>query len=245
MTRTLARYVFQSFLIVLLIAQTIISGMGELHLEVYVERIKREYKIACTTGKPRVAFRETITQEAEFNYTHKRQSGGAGQFGRVQGRIVPCEMDPETGTDVKFVNNFVGSAVSSSFFPAIEKGFHEALDRGHLSGHKITGVAFVFEDGSEHVVDSNELSFRMAAIGGFREAFNQAKPVILEPVMEVEIVAPVEFQGAVIGGINQRKGVILDSESRDDEFTLTAEVSLNDMFGYSGNLRSITQGKGE
>jgi elongation factor G len=224
--------------------ETIISGMGELHLEVYVERMKREYNVACVTGKPRVAFRETVTGPATFEYTHKKQSGGAGQFGRVKGYIEPMEKN-EDGKDVEFVNRVVGGNIPAGFIPAIEKGFLEILDRGLLTGHQINGVRFVLEDGAAHSVDSSELSFRLAAIGAFREAFAKASPVILEPIMNVEIVAPIEFQGSVIGGINQRKGTIVDTEVRDDEFTLFADVSLNDMFGYSSQLRGMTQGKGE
>lgn len=225
--------------------ETIISGMGELHLDIYVERMKREYNVTCVTGKPRVAFRETITQPAKFEYTHKKQTGGSGQFGRVKGYIEPMEHDAETGKDTEFVNRIIGGNIPNSFIPAIEKGFQEALDRGLLTGHVINGVRFVLEDGQHHAVDSSELAFRLAGIGAFKEAFNKAGPVVLEPIMNVEIIAPVEFQGAVIGGINQRKGNILDSEIRDDEFTLQAEVALNDMFGYSSSLRGITQGKGE
>ena len=231
--------------------------MGELHLEIYVERMKREYNVACITGKPRVAFRETVTEEAKYEYTHKKQSGGAGQFGRVKGFIEPMALDPETGKDVAFENRVVGGNIPIQFIPAIEKvtltsvakltcqGFREALDRGQLTGHPINGVRFVLEDGQAHVMDSNELSFRLAALGAFREAFAKAKPVVLEPIMRVEVVAPIEFQGSVIGAINQRKGTIVDTEVREDEFTLVADVALNDMFGYSSQLRGMTQGKGE
>ncbi|WRT63254.1 elongation factor G, mitochondrial [Kwoniella shivajii] len=225
--------------------ETIISGMGELHLDIYVERMKREYNVACVTGKPRVAFRETITEESKFNYTHKKQSGGSGQFGRVIGRLEPMEMDADTNKDTAFENRIIGGNIPNQFIPAIEKGFQEALDRGLLTGHPISGCRFVLEDGSAHSVDSNELAFRLAAIGAFRESFQKSKPVILEPVMTVEVVAPIEFQGNVIGALNQRKGTIVDTEIRDDEFTLTAEVALNDMFGYSSQLRGMTQGKGE
>ena len=218
--------------------------MGELHLDIYVERMRREYNVACVTGKPRVAFRETITQPSTFDYTHKKQSGGAGQYGKVKGFIEPMEMDPETGKDTAFLNNTVGNNISVGYIPAIQKGFQEALDRGQLTGHPIVGVRFVLEDGAQHQVDSSELAFRLAALGAIRDAFPRASPVVLEPVMTVEIVAPIEFQGAVIGALNQRKGTILDTETRDDEFTLTAEVALNDMFGYSSQLRGMTQGKG-
>lgn len=225
--------------------ETIISGMGELHLEIYVERMRREYNVACDTGKPRVAFRETITQSSSFSYTHKKQTGGAGQFGRVMGYIEPMKMDEETGKDTAFENRVMGGSIPTGYIPACEKGFFEAIEKGSLSGHSVTGTRFVLEDGLAHSVDSSELAFRLAVIGAFREAYAKAGPVILEPKMTVEVVAPVEFQGAVIGALNQRKGTIEDTEVREDEFTLTAEVSLNDMFGYSSQLRGLTQGKGE
>ena len=225
--------------------ETIISGMGELHLEIYVERMRREYSVPCTTGKPRVAFRETIGQRANFAYTHKKQTGGAGQFGRVMGYIEPMGVDEETGKDVAFENRVVGGSIPNGYFPACEKGFLDALEKGALSGHQVTGVRFVLEDGAAHSVDSSELAFRLATAGAFREAFGKAAPLILEPRMSVEVTAPTEFQGAVIGALNQRKGTIEDTEVREEEFTLTAEVSLNDMFGYSSQLRGLTQGKGE
>lgn len=225
--------------------ETIISGMGELHLEIYVERMRREYNVACTTGKPRVAFRETIAQRAEFNYTHKKQTGGAGQFARVIGYIEPMEYSEDLGRDVDFVNIVMGGNVPTNFIPAVEKGFYEALEKGSLSGNPITGCCFVLKDGAFHAVDSSELAFRNATIGAFREAYKNTKPVILEPIMTVEVVAPSEFQSAVIGGLNQRRGTIIDSEVRDEEFVCIAEVALNDMFGYSSQLRGATQGKGE
>lgn len=225
--------------------ETIISGMGELHLEIYAERMKREYGVPCVTGKPQVAFRETIQGPAKFNYTHKKQTGGAGQFARVIGGIEPEPRDPETGKDVVFENLVMSGNVPSNYIPAVEKGFLEALEKGSLAGCPVSGVRLVLEDGAFHAVDSSELAFRLATIGAFREAYKNASPVILEPIMTVEITAPVEFQGNIIGGINQRRGTIIDTEVRDDEFTLIADVSLNDMFGYSSALRGATQGKGE
>ncbi|KAJ3760249.1 P-loop containing nucleoside triphosphate hydrolase protein [Lentinula raphanica] len=225
--------------------ETIISGMGELHLEIYVERMRREYNVDCVTGKPRVAFRETITNRAEFNYTHKKQTGGAGQFAKVIGYIEPMQPDEETGKDTEFVNDILGGAIPEGYFPGVEKGFYEALEKGTLSGNPISGCRLVLIDGGYHIVDSSELAFRIATIGAFREAYKLASPVILEPIMTVEVIAPVEFQSAVIGGLNTRRGTIVDSEVRDDEFTCIAEVALNDMFGYSNQLRGSTQGKGE
>ncbi|KAF4622091.1 hypothetical protein D9613_009446 [Agrocybe pediades] len=225
--------------------ETIISGMGELHLEIYVERMRREYNVDCITGKPQVAFRETITGRAEFSYTHKKQTGGAGQYAKVIGHIEPMEVDPETGKDVAFESVVMGGNIPTNFIPAVEKGFYEALEKGSLSGNPITGCRLVLKDGAFHAVDSSELAFRLATIGAFREIYRNAKPVILEPIMTVEVVAPVEFQSQVIGGLNTRRGTIIDSEVRDDEFTAIAEVALNDMFGYSNQLRGSTQGKGE
>ncbi|KAK1217290.1 Elongation factor G, mitochondrial [Marasmius sp. AFHP31] len=231
--------------------ETIISGMGELHLEIYVERMRREYNVDCTTGKPRVAFREAITQRADFNYTHKKQTGGAGQYAKVIGYIEPLDpendVEGESGTpkDKEFLDDVIGGTVPNNFIPAVEKGFYEALEKGSLSGNPITGCRLVLQDGGYHIVDSSELAFRLATIGAFREVYNAARPVILEPIMTVEVVAPGEFQSAVIGGLNTRRGTIIDSEVRDDEFTCIAEVALNDMFGYSNQLRGSTQGKGE
>ncbi|KAF8210107.1 elongation factor G, mitochondrial [Mycena galopus ATCC 62051] len=225
--------------------ETIISGMGELHLEIYVERMRREYNVDCVTGKPRVAFRETISKRSDFNYVHKKQTGGAGQYAKVCGYIEPMEMDPETGKDVMFENLIMGGTIPTNYIPAIEKGFYEALEKGTLTGNPISGVRFVLTDGGFHVVDSSELAFRNATIGAFREAFRGANAIVLEPIMKVEVVAPGEFQNNVIGGLNTRRGTIQDSEVRDDEFTAIADVALNDMFGYSNQLRGATQGKGE
>jgi len=225
--------------------ETIISGMGELHLEIYVERMRREYNVECTTGKPQVAFRETITQQAGFSFTHKKQTGGAGQFARVIGHIEPMEMDPETNKDTAFESVIMGGNIPSNYIPACEKGFYEALEKGSLSGNPIVGCRLVLKDGAYHTVDSSELAFRLAMIGAIREVYAKTGPVILEPIMRVEVVAPAEFQSAVIGGLNQRRGTIVDSEVREDEFTAVAEVALNDMFGYSSQLRGATQGKGE
>ncbi|KAI9262400.1 translation elongation factor G [Phascolomyces articulosus] len=225
--------------------ETIISGMGELHLQIYVERMRREYNVECTTGKPQVAFRETITQPAKFNYTHKKQSGGAGQFGRVIGNIEPMTTDEDTGKDVAFENRVIGGNIPTNFIPACEKGFLDALEKGPLIGHPVNGIRMVLEDGAAHAVDSSEMAFRIATKNAFQEAFNKGRPTILEPIMNVAITAPVEFQGTVIGGLNKRKGTIVDTDIQEDFFTVTADVPLNDMFGYSTELRSATQGKGE
>ncbi|KAJ7574330.1 elongation factor G, mitochondrial [Mycena floridula] len=225
--------------------ETIISGMGELHLEIYAERMKREYNVDVAVGKPQVAFRETITQRAYFAYTHKKQTGGSGQYAKIAGYIEPMEPDPETGEDIHFESTIMGGIIPHQFIPGVERGFREALEKGTLGGNPISGCRMVLQDGGYHIVDSSELAFRLCAIAAFREAYKIAKAVILEPIMNVEVVAPSEFQSNVISGLNSRRGVITDSEVRDDDFVATAEVALNDMFGYSNQLRGSTQGKGE
>ncbi|MBU6374530.1 MAG: elongation factor G [Bdellovibrionales bacterium] len=224
-------------------AQTIISGMGELHLEIYCERIKREYNCEVVVGKPQVAFRETITQPAKFNYTHKKQSGGKGQFGRVAGMIEPLPAD--AAVNYEFVDDIVGGVIPRNFIPACDKGFQEAVKEGRLIGFPIVGVRVTINDGAYHDVDSDELSFRTAAIMGFREAYEKAGAVILEPIMKLESSAPEEFQGSVMGQINQRRGIIVNSGTNEGYCVIEAEVPLTEMFGYSTDLRSATQGKGE
>ncbi|HEY0710904.1 MAG TPA: elongation factor G [Polyangia bacterium] len=224
-------------------AQTIISGMGELHLEIYVERMKREYGVESVTGKPQVAYRETIGQKADYNYTHKKQTGGSGQYGKVGGYIEPLPSDHPTGYE--FVDEIVGGIIPREFIPACDKGFREAVKKGPLIGFPIVGVKCVLNDGAFHPVDSSEIAFRTAALMGFREAYAKAKPTILEPIMLVEFQFPEEFQGAVMGQINQRRGTIISSEKQESVVVAQAEVPLNDMFGYSTDLRSATQGKGE
>ncbi|CAH6718469.1 elongation factor G, mitochondrial [[Candida] jaroonii] len=219
--------------------QTIISGMGELHLEIYVERIKREYGVECITGKPQVAYRESITMPTTFDYTHKKQSGGAGQYGRVMGDFTPLEGEN------KFSQHIIGGKIPEKFLFACQKGFEDSLEKGPLIGHKVLGVAMHINDGQTHVVDSSELSFRTATQGAFKQAFLDAKPVILEPIMSVDVTAPNEYQGSVVGLVNKLGGMILETVNGQDEFTLTAECSLNSMFGFSTSLRACTQGKGE
>lgn len=220
--------------------QTIIRGMGELHLEVYIERMKREYKCEVVTGMPQVAYREAITQRSDFNYTHKKQTGGSGQYGRVAGY-----MEPSEEKNYEFVNSVKGGAIPSEFIPSCDKGFKEAVKKGSLIGFPIVNTKVTINDGQSHPVDSSDIAFQLAAIGAFREAYEKAKPVILEPIMKVEVEGPTEFQGNFFASINQRRGII-SSSSEDGAFCkVEAEVPLSEMFGYSTVIRSLSQGKAE
>jgi elongation factor G len=220
--------------------ETIIKGMGELHLAVYVERMKREYNCEVITGAPQVAYRESITTTGDYNYTHKIQTGGSGQYGRVAGF-----MEPDSEKDYEFVDSIKGGAIPNEFIPSCDKGFRKAIQEGSLIGAPIVGVKITINYGQSHPVDSNDNAFQQAAIGAFREGYAKAKPVILEPIMKVQMTAPTEFQGNLFGLINQRRGVIVDSTDENNTSTVNAEVPLSEMFGFSTILRSSTQGKGE
>ncbi|PYI22220.1 elongation factor G 1, mitochondrial precursor [Aspergillus violaceofuscus CBS 115571] len=221
--------------------QTIISGMGELHLDIYVERMRREYRVDCETGPPQVAYRETIGHRVEFDHLLRKQTGGPGDFARVVGWMEP------TGslTENVFEEQIVGGSISEKFVFACEKGFHLACDKGPLIGHKVLGTKMVINDGATHMTDSSEMSFKNATQQAFRKAFKEANPSILEPMMKTVVTAPAEFQGDVISLLNKRGATINDSEVGVDEFTVQADCSLNGMFGFSSNLRAATQGKGE
>jgi elongation factor G len=223
--------------------ETLISGMGELHLEIYIERMKREYNCEVNVGKPQVAYRETFTKKARLDYTHKKQTGGSGQFAKIQGWLEPL---PEDAVEnYEFVDEVVGGVIPREFIPACDKGFREQLTKGQLIGMPVVRVRCTVDDGAYHAVDSSEMAFRVAAMAAIREAYNAAGPIILEPIMKVEVQAPEEIQGSVVGNLNQRRGIILDSSTDQGYVVVQANVPFSEMFGYSTALRSATQGKGE
>jgi len=221
--------------------ETIISGMGELHLDIYVERMRREYKVACETGQPQVAWRETITKKVPFDHTLKKQTGGAGDYARVVGWMEPTGALEENN----FENQVTGGAISEKFIFACDKGFQMSCQKGPLVGHKVLGARMVVNDGATHMTDSSEMAFKNATQQAFRKAFNQGRPQVLEPLMKTTITAPNEFQGNIVGLLNKRNAVISDTEIGPEDFTLYADCSLNSMFGFSTQLRAATQGKGE
>ena len=220
--------------------ETIIEGMGELHLEIYVERMRREYGAEVETGNPRVAYRETITRKAEFNYTHKKQTGGSGQYGRIAGY-----MEPITEAEFEFVNKITGGAIPSQFIPACEKGFRACMAKGPRMEFPVTGVRILINDGASHNVDSSEMAFQASARGAFREAYAKAKPVIHEPVMKVVVETPTEFQGSAMCLLNQRRGMIVGAQDDGPMCVIEAQVPLAEMFGFSTVLRSATQGQAQ
>ncbi len=220
-------------------SQTIISGMGELHLDVYIERMRREYKVDLETGQPEVAYRESIGSEARFNYTHKKQSGGRGQFAKIAGAIRPVEGDSI------FLDKITGGVIPSTYIPSVEKGFRASLLKGELTGFPVVGIEFELNDGSYHQVDSSQLAFEVASKAAFREVYKKANPYIMEPIMKIEVETPSEFRGNVMGSINQRRGIVLDTEVDDQFSRIIAEIPLSEIFGYATILRSLTQGKSE
>jgi elongation factor G len=220
--------------------ETIISGMGELHLEVYVERMKREFNAEVETGMPRVAYREAISKRAEFDYTHKKQTGGAGQYGRVVGF-----MEPSEDGEYEFVNDIKGGSIPTEYVPSVGKGFESCLQKGRMLGYPVLGMKVTVNDGNSHAVDSSDKAFSQAAIGAFHQAYSKAAPIILEPIMKVSVESPSEYQGNVMGSINQRRGIIISSLEDGVFTTVDSEVPLAEMFGYATTLRSLTQGKAE
>ena len=226
--------------------ETIIEGMGELHLEIYIERMKREFNCEVIAGKPQVAYRETISRVTDFDYTHKKQTGGSGQYAKVVGTIEPLQV--EEGKDPKayeFEDDVVGGRIPKEFIPAVDEGFKEQMVKGPLIGFPIVGMKVTLKDGAYHDVDSSYLAFKIASMAALREVYMEAGPIALEPIMKLETVAPEEYQGSVMGGINQRRGIIQGTQTLEGSVTVLAEVPLTEMFGYSTDLRSSTQGKGE
>jgi elongation factor G len=222
-------------------SETVISGMGELHLEVYVERMKREYGVEVQTGQPQVAFRETISQRADFTYVHKKQTGGAGQYAKIGGYVEPLT----DGKDFEFVDEVRGGAVPTEYVPSVEKGFRQCLPKGRLIGFPVIGLRVVLNDGQAHAVDSSDMAFQAAARGAFRQVYPSAKPIVLEPVMKLAVEGPSEFQGAVLKTIMQRRGSVIGTTEDEGFCQIEAEVPLAEMFGYATDLRSLTQGKAE
>jgi elongation factor G len=221
--------------------QTIISGMGELHLDVYVERIRREYKANVVVGQPRVQYKEAPTVETPFNYKHKKQTGGSGQYAHVVGRLVPLPVGGEN--DYEFENEVTGGRIPTEYIPSVDKGFQMSRSKGPLAGYEVVGVKMVLEDGSSHAVDSSDLAFQICARAAFREVVRESKPALLEPIMKVEVETPMEFQGPVSGDLASRRGLITGSEIKGNIVILLAEVPLANMFGYSTDIRSLTQGR--
>lgn len=220
--------------------ETLLAGMGELHLEVYIERMKREYNAAVQVSPPQVAYRETVTQRAEYNYAHKKQTGGSGQYGKVVGYIEPC---PEQ--EFEFSDQVTGGNVPREFIPSVEKGFRSMLPKGMLIGFPVVNVRVALTDGASHAVDSSDIAFQEAARGAWREVYAKAKPQILEPIMKVALEGPAEHQGNMLSTLMARRGIIIGTTESDGMSTIEAEVPLAEMFGYATTLRSATQGKAE
>ena len=229
--------------------ETILSGMGELHLEVYIERMNREYGVECITGQPNVNYKETINKKEKFDYVHKKQTGGSGQYARVMGYIEPLseEEQKECGEVNEFDNQCIGTNIPPEYFSSCQKGMEDATTHGALVGAEVEGLRVVLQDGASHAVDSSDMAFRICMSNAIRETMKKANPSILEPVMKVEIEIPTEFQGTVVAAVNRRMGLIQSSDMNDDGSgtKIVAEVPLANMFGYSTELRSLTQGKGE
>jgi elongation factor G len=219
--------------------QTIISGMGELHLEIIVDRLMREFKVGANVGKPQVAYKETIRTNAAAEGRFVRQSGGRGQYGHVQMEIEPFG----NGGGFEFINKIVGGSIPKEYIPAVEKGVKEAMETGVLAGYPVVDVRVTLVDGSYHEVDSSEMAFKIAGSMGFKDGAQKAKPVLLEPIMAVEVVTPEEYMGDVIGDLNSRRGKVHTMEKRGNAQVVKASVPLSEMFGYATDLRSKTQGR--
>jgi elongation factor G len=223
-------------------SETVIAGMGELHLEIYVERIRREYGIEVEVGAPKVSYREAPTKAAEYNYKHKKQTGGSGQYAHIVGKFEPL---PEDSPEIfEFEENVVGGRIPKEYIPSVEKGFRDSIHKGPVAEFPIVGVKTILEDGSYHDVDSSDMAFQVCARNCFRETFLKTKPVLLEPIMKIEIEVPTQFQGAVAGELTSRRGLIVATDMKGDLATIEGEVPLAETFGYSTDLRSMTQGQG-
>ena len=222
-------------------SETIISGMGELHLEVYVERMRREYKANVVVGKPKVQYKESPTVETKYDYKHKKQTGGSGQFAHVKGTLVPLGEDAED--DYEFENTVTGGRIPSEYISSVDKGFQMARVKGPVAGYEVVRVKMILEDGSAHSVDSSDLAFQVCARTAFKHAVCDAKPVLLEPIMKVEIEVPASFQGPVTGDLASRRGMVTGNEAKATVAVITAEVPLANMFGYATDLRSMSQGQ--
>ena len=220
--------------------QTIIAGMGELHLDVYIERMRREFRAEVTVGAPSVSYREAPTIESEFNYRHKKQTGGSGQFAHVIGRLIPLTQDDES--TYEFEDNVTGGRIPSEYIPAVNKGFQAAMKKGPVAGYEIVGCKMCLDDGSSHAVDSSEMAFRTAARDAFIEAFKKSRPCLQEPIMMVEVEMPAEFQGPIVGDLNSRRGIIMETEARDNHTVVRAEIPLANMFGYATVVRGLSKG---
>jgi elongation factor G len=219
--------------------QTIISGMGELHLDIIVDRLLREFKVGANVGKPQVAYRETIRQKTKAEGKFVRQSGGRGQYGHVHIEIEPLK----PGSNFEFTNKIVGGTIPKEYIPAVEKGVKEALENGVLAGYPVVDVKVALYDGSYHEVDSSEMAFKIAGSIAIKNASTKAKPVLLEPIMSIEVVTPEEYMGDVIGDLNSRRGRIQTMTQRSNVRVIAAYVPLSSMFGYATDLRSKTQGR--
>jgi len=220
--------------------ETIISGMGELHLEIIVDRMKREFKVEASVGRPQVAYKETVRSEVEAEGKYIRQSGGRGQYGHVWLRVEP----KERGQGFEFFDKIKGGTIPQEFIPAVEKGIKEAMDKGVVAGYPLVDMAVTLYDGSFHEVDSSEIAFKIAGSTALQEAAKRAKPVLLEPIMKLEVVCPAEFFGDVIGDLSAKRGRIEETEDRLNLKVVKAKIPLSEMFGYATGLRSLTEGRG-
>jgi elongation factor G len=224
-------------------SETIIAGMGELHLDIYVERIRREYKVELEVGAPKVSYRESPMKKAEWNYKHKKQTGGSGQYAHIVGYFEPL-VEGEQEENFVFEDEVTGGRIPKNFIPSIEKGFRNSIGKGPLAEYPVVGLKVVVVDGSYHEVDSSDRAFQTAAEGCFREHFRDTKPALLEPIMKVEIECPENFQGPITGDLISRRGMIVNTDMRDGITNIIAEVPLAETFGYATDIRSMSQGQG-